>query len=1235
MTAQKIAFRQSFIHPQFIRPVHRSAGARNARCFMSQPDFSIAQLRDYFPFGFPTSQEAWHLYEIGAIFDDSRLPPALVTIRHLADHFNRKRVLTSHAYPPVHAGQLVAAGAIVDLMRYVVWTYAAHQNPRILAQGIEDAARRQGAYVAELPPAVFVQLFPPRKVLRGELSETDFFASETQPLSSRESAIVEMLLLSLVMENPAFLHFRSFFDDTELQRKAPYRPLIERLEQFLSGQPPFSPTGQSLLECLRAPMRAFPDSLEGQLRYIRQCWGTFLPAQILDRLLLATDVLQEEERARGLGPGPAQVLRFDSSLYPEADNYSEPACFSPDANWMPNVVLIAKSTHVWLDQLSRKYQRPIHHLDEIPDEELDTLARWGFTGLWLIGIWERSSASQRIKQIMGNPEAAASAYSLYDYVIATDLGGESAYADLNRRARQRGIRLASDMVPNHTGIASKWVSEHPGWFIQRTEPPFPCYSFTGEDLSTDPNIVIQIEDGYWDHRDASVVFKRYDKNQGDTRFIYHGNDGTSMPWNDTAQLNFLLPEVREAVIQTILHVARQFPIIRFDAAMTLAKRHYQRLWFPKQGEGGAIPSRAEEAMTRSEFDAAFPVEFWREVVDRVAAEAPDTLLLAEAFWLMEGYFVRTLGMHRVYNSAFMNMLRDEQNAQYRQTIRNVLEFSPQVLQRFVNFMNNPDERTAVDQFGRNGKYFGIAMLMVTMPGLPMFGHGQVEGFAEKYGMEYRRAYWNEDPDPELIRHHEREIFPLARRRYLFSGAENFALYDFVTHSNQVDENVFAYSNRVGEERALFFYNNAYTETSGRIHTSTPINVAPGDERHLVHRSLTEALALRVEPNLFYAFRDLCTDLEYLRHSNEMANVGVFASLQAYQRHAFLDFRPLNDQDGSWSRLAGHLSGRGVPDLEEARRELELEPLLTALSQLLSEELFTSDVETIDETLVSVTLDRAREFYNRLSQQLGTGWDLIDTLCAEIAHELHFHIEYTLAHQPATAGNEELPEEIREPSTPDSNEGQQIPASVEVPRHIPLAWLLLRHVARYATPSSGHLQENDQPGLGLVRHLLLLKPVRERFELQFHNPDAALYDSLLIELLLAFPGLLDVQNADLLSKRFRALMDHPAARKYLCVNAYEEKTWFNQEQYQRLLSASLECWLMSHDSESESTEAKETEYDLCDRSYGFLLEAAKLASWQVEGTVAQLEELERSLLEFITLTQSLPPEASHVEGNSPN
>src|SRR5262249_17349949 len=157
------------------------------------------------------------------------------------------------------------------------------------------------------------------------------------------------------------------------------------------------------------------------------------------------------------------------------------------------------------------------------------------------------------------------------YRIADDLGGEAAYQNLRDRAWQRGIRLASDMVPNHMGIDSRWVIEHPDWFIQRDHPPFPAYSFNGPNLSSDERVAIEIDDHYYDSSDAAVVFRRVDRWSGQERYIYHGNDGTSFPWNDTAQLDYLQAEVREAVIQTILSVARRFPIIRFDAAMTLAR----------------------------------------------------------------------------------------------------------------------------------------------------------------------------------------------------------------------------------------------------------------------------------------------------------------------------------------------------------------------------------------------------------------------------------------------------------------------------------------------------------------------------------------------------------------------------------------------------------------------------------------------------------------------------------------
>ena len=152
---------------------------------------------------------------------------------------------------------------------------------------------------------------------------------------------------------------------------------------------------------------------------------------------------------------------------------------------------------------------------------------------------------------------------------------------------------------------------------------------TEPDLSADPRAEIKIDDHYFDQTDAAVAFRVRDNRDGATRYIYHGNDGTTFAWNDTAQLDYSKAYVREQVMQAILHVARMFPIIRFDAAMVLAKRHVQRLWFPLPGVGGSIPSRAENAMSDEEFNALMPAEFWREVVDRVAVEVPGTLLLAK------------------------------------------------------------------------------------------------------------------------------------------------------------------------------------------------------------------------------------------------------------------------------------------------------------------------------------------------------------------------------------------------------------------------------------------------------------------------------------------------------------------------------------------------------------------------------------------------------------------------------
>jgi glycosidase len=811
----------------------------------------------------------------------------------------------------VPASDMYALGLMDEIFHLIIRQYE-KQNPAVLKQALETLQSYLGSRLDETLYK-FTNEFPPVAVYQGGQTVESYLADSTNGVAHKQVSMEEMLLVNIVNNNPAAQSYKELFDDSVLKQTA-YTNFISLLGDFFARQPAMigHGKGETLFEILTAPSKASPYSLEGQLQFLLDEWSDILGEEFIKRILRAMDFVREEviRRYGAVGDSRSQL---EAPTYGGA--YAEYEHYSPDKEWMPRLVLIAKNSYVWLEQLSRKYKFWVKTLDQIPDEELDLLRDRGFSGLWLIGLWERSRASQRIKQRMGDADAVASAYSLHSYDIANDLGGWNALNNLRSRAWQRGIRLSADMVPNHMGIDSNWVMEHPDWFLSVDQPPYPSYTFNSENLSDDSLAAVVLEDHYYNHSDAAVVFKYYNYQTNQTKYIYHGNDGTSFPWNDTAQLDYSKAEVREAVIQTILHVARNFPVIRFDAAMTLAKKHIQRLWFPEPGAGGAIPSRAEHGMTRAEFDAAIPQEFWREVVDRVAAEVPDTLLLAEAFWLMEGYFVRTLGMHRVYNSAFMHMLRDEDNAKYRMAIKNTLEFDPQILKRYVNFMNNPDEKSAIEQFGNGDKYFGVATVLSTLPGLPMFGHGQVEGFREKYGMEFRKPKWDEPIDEGLVRGHEWKIFPLLHRRHLFADVQNFLLFDFYNTHGSVDENVFAYSNRFNDERGLIIYHNKFADTRGWIKTSAAyLDKGSGDLRQ---KSLAEGLGLPFEG--FVIFKDYVNHLEYIRSCSELWEKGLYVELGAYQHHAFMDFRFVDR--GEWEMVNSALNGAGVESMQAKFNEM--------------------------------------------------------------------------------------------------------------------------------------------------------------------------------------------------------------------------------------------------------------------------------------------------------------------------
>jgi hypothetical protein len=212
-------------------------------------------------------------------------------------------------------------------------------------------------------------------------------------------------------------------------------------------------------------------------------------------------------------------------------------------------------------------------------------------------------------------------------------------------------------------------------------------------------------------------------------------------------------------------------------------------------------------------------------------------------------------------------------------------------------------------------------MLATMPGLPMFGHGQIEGFTEKYGMEYRRSYKDEKPDGALVARHEREIFPLLRNRKLFAEVDQFCIFDFQTEGGHVDENVFAYSNGTKSAKALMFFNNHWERTKGRIELSSPFvekgSTGPGA---LKRKNLAEALEFNASPGHYLNANELRSGLWYIFDCHELGAKGWSVELEGFQTLVFTDFAEVYDMDGTYHRLCESLDGRPVADLDDALEE---------------------------------------------------------------------------------------------------------------------------------------------------------------------------------------------------------------------------------------------------------------------------------------------------------------------------
>src|SRR3989440_699031 len=377
------------------------------------------------------------------------------------------------------------------------------------------------------------------------------------------------------------------------------------------------------------------------------------------------------------------------------------------------------NTWVWLSELGRARGSRVG-LGDVPREELERLAGYGFDALWLMGVWERSPAARRISRT--NPalleeyartlpdytedDIVGSPYAITGYRVDPSLGGDEGLADFRERMREMGLRLVLDFVPNHVAIDHAWLTEAPERIVQ-----------------SDAGALAREPQNYFRAGPGEAA-----------RVVAHGRDPYFDGWPDTAQLDYRRAETRDAMTRGLLSVAAKCDGGRCDLAMLVTRGIFLRTW------GG-------------EFDAA-DAEFWPEAIAKVRAERPNFLLMAEVYWDME-YELQRQGFDFTYDKRLYDRMLHEGAPSVRAHLRADMSYQS----RLARFVENHDERRAAEAFGPE-RGTASSALPLTLVGLRLLHEGQLEGRRVKLSVHLGRRP-DEPKDSDVEEHYRRLLAALS------------------------------------------------------------------------------------------------------------------------------------------------------------------------------------------------------------------------------------------------------------------------------------------------------------------------------------------------------------------------------------------------------------------------------------------------------------------------------------------
>ena len=357
-------------------------------------------------------------------------------------------------------------------------------------------------------------------------------------------------------------------------------------------------------------------------------------------------------------------------------------------------ILYEVRTRVLLSKISTTLGKKAT-LDDIPDKMMDQWADRGFEWIWMLGVWQTGQAGKKIsishsdwrQEFMDvlpdlkDKDISGSCFSIKDYKVHSDFGGEKALADFRKRLKRRGMKLMLDFVPNHTSHDHRWVKLHPDYYISGKE----------EDLKNQPG-----------------NYTRVDISNG-KKIMAYGRDPNFPGWPDTLQLDYSNPHLQNVVKEELIGIASKCDGIRCDMAMLLLPDVFEMTW---------------RRMIRP---------FWPGAIERVRDKYPDFMFLAEVYWDRE-WEMQQLGFDYCYDKRLYDRLLHPYAPSIKDHLRAGLSFQ----NRLARFLENHDEPRAVTLF-HGDMHRAAAVITYLTPGMKFFHEGQLKGFQQKIPVHLNRG----------------------------------------------------------------------------------------------------------------------------------------------------------------------------------------------------------------------------------------------------------------------------------------------------------------------------------------------------------------------------------------------------------------------------------------------------------------------------------------------------------------